>query len=239
MNKIYRYIVFALFAVFSLTAYCGTKTEKLVELAVAVQNKLDCPKTLVPDALILESISSDAEGVIFNGVVTNEVVAKAVVEGNKELMRQSGIAALKSIKDMLYLMEHLGFIVKIRYFNVAGEELYHFNITAEDLKNSKPLTAEGYIDNQVANMKGQLPVRVDELTVLSDIYREGVTMVYVYDCDVDMIAEGVTVEEMKGILLPGLGTLARSFKRLGVSIRYIYKYQGKVQLVVNITTEEM
>lgn len=237
MKTSIKYLCLVLVAV--LLAACSSKSEKLAELAKQTKEQMGCPKMLVPDVMFMKDVTSDENSIIFDMVLINDIVAKALIDGDKESMKQGGIGAIKSNKDVLTAMEEGSFSAKFRYLDKEGNELYVFEITPQDIKNSEEMTIEQYIDIQVANAKTQLPTRVDEITVLTNVYRDGTTMVYVYDCDTDLIEAGVTEEIMKDGLLPSLGTLKSTYKRMGVSLRYIYCFEGEEQVVVNITPEEM
>lgn len=237
MKTFIKYLCLVLVAV--LLAACSSKSEKLAELAKQTKEQMGCPKMLVPDVMFMKDVTSDENSIIFDMVLINDIVAKALIDGDKESMKQGGIGAIKSNKDVLTAMEEGSFSAKFRYLDKEGNELYVFEITPQDIKNSEEMTIEQYIDIQVANAKTQLPTRVDEITVLTNVYRDGTTMVYVYDCDTDLIEAGVTEEIMKDGLLPSLGTLKSTYKRMGVSLRYIYCFEGEEQVVVNITPEEM
>lgn len=237
MKTSIKYLCLVLVAV--VLVACSSKSDKLAELAKQTKEQMGCPKTLVPDVMYMKDVSSDENSIIFDVVITNDIVAKALIDGDKESMKQGGVGAIKSNKDVLTAMEEGSFSVKFRFLDEEGNVLHVFEITAEDVKNSEEMTTEQFIDIQVANTKTQLPVRIDEITVATKVYRDGTTMVYVYDCDTDLIEAGVTEEIMKEILLPGLGTMKSTYKRMGVSLRYIYCFEGVEQVVVNITTEEM
>ena len=237
MKTSIKYLCLVLVAV--VLVACSSKSDKLAELAKQTKEQMGCPKTLVPDVMYMKDVSSDENSIIFDVVITNDIVAKALIDGDKESMKQGGIGAIKSNKDVLTAMEEGSFSAKFRFLDEEGNVLHVFEITAEDVKNSEEMTTEQFIDIQVANTKTQLPVRIDEITVATKVYRDGTTMVYVYDCDTDLIEAGVTEEIMKEILLPGLGTMKSTYKRMSVSLRYIYCFEGEEQVVVNITTEEM
>lgn len=237
MKTSIKYLCLVLVAV--VLVACSSKSDKLAELAKQTKEQMGCPKTLVPDVMYMKDVSSDENSIIFDVVITNDIVAKALIDGDKESMKQGGVGAIKSNKDVLTAMEEGSFSAKFRYLDEEGNVLHVFEITAEDVKNSEEMTTEQFIDIQVANTKTQLPVRIDEITVATQVYRDGTTMVYVYDCDTDLIEAGVTEEIMKEILLPVLGTMKSTYKRMGVSLRYIYCFEGEEQVIVNITTEEM
>ena len=237
MKTSIKYLCLVLVAV--VLVACSSKSDKLAELAKQTKEQMGCPKTLVPDVMYMKNVSSDENSIIFDVVITNDIVAKALIDGDKESMKQGGVGAIKSNKDVLTAMEEGSFSAKFRYLDEEGNVLHVFEITAEDEKNSEEMTTEQFIDIQVANTKTQLPDRIDEITVATQVYRDGTTMVYVYDCDTDLIEAGVTEEIMKEILLPGLGTMKSTYKRMGVSLRYIYCFEGEEQVIVNITTEEM
>lgn len=222
-----------------LLAACSSKSEKLAELAKQTREQMGCPLTLVPDVMYINDVTSDDESIIFDAVITNDIVAKALIDGDKESMKQGGIASVKSNKNVLAAMEEFGFSAKFRYSDEEGKVLHVFEITPEDIKNSDDMTTEQFIDVQIANVKPQLPMRVDDITVIRNVYRDGTTMVYVYDCDTDLIDAGVTEEIMKEILLPNLGTLKKTFKKMGVNLRYVYCYDGEEQVIVNISPDEM
>lgn len=237
MKTSFKYLCLVLVAV--VLVACSSKSDKLAELAKQTKEQMGCPKMLVPDVMFMKDVTSDENSIIFDAVITNDIVAKALIDGDKESMKQGGIASVKSNKDVLTAMEEGGFSAKFRYLDEEGNVLHVFEITAEDVKNSEEMTTEQFIDIQVANTKTQLPVRIDEITVATKVYRDGTTMVYVYDCDTDLIEAGVTEEIMKEILLPGLGTMKSTYKRMGVSLRYIYCFDGEEQVIVNITPDEM
>lgn len=237
MKTSIKYLCLVLVAV--VLVACSSKSDKLAELAKQTKEQMGCPKMLVPDVMFMKDVTSDENSIIFDIVLINDIVAKALIDGDKEAMKQGGVGAIKSNKDVLTAMEEGGFSAKFRYLDEEENVLYVFEITAEDIKKSEEMTTEQYIDIQVANTKMQLPMRVDEITVLTNVYREGTTMVYVYDCDTDLIEAGVTEEIMKDILLPSLGTLKSTYRRMGISLRYIYCFEGEEQVVVNITPEEM
>lgn len=237
MKTSIKYLCLMLVAV--VLVACSSKSDKLAELAKQTKEQMGCPKMVVPDVMFIKDVTSDENSIIFDMVLINDIVAKALIDGDKEAMKQGGVGAIKSDKDVLIAMEEGGFSAKFRYLDKEGNELYVFEITPQDIKNSEEMTTEQYIDIQVANAKTQLPTRVDEITVLTNVYREGTTMVYVYDCDTDLIEAGVTEEIMKDILLPRLGTLKSTYRRMGISLRYIYCFEGEEQVVVNITPEEM
>lgn len=237
MKTSIKYLCLVLVAV--VLVACSSKSDKLAELAKQTKEQMGCPKTLVPDVMYMKDVSSDENSIIFDVVITNDIVAKALIDGDKESMKQGGVGAIKSSKDVLTAMEEGSFSAKFRFLDEEGNVLHVFEITAEDVKNSEEMTTEQFIDIQVANTKTQLPVRIDEITVATKVYRDGTTMVYVYDCDTDLIEAGVTEEIMKEILLPGLGTMKSTYKRMGVSLRHIYCFEGVEQVIVNITTDEM
>lgn len=237
MKTSIKYLCLVLVAV--VLVACSSKSDKLAELAKQTKEQMGCPKMLVPDVMFMKDVTSDENSIIFDAVITNDIVAKALIDGDKESMKQGGIASVKSNKDVLTAMEEGGFSAKFRYLDEEGNVLHVFEITPEDIKNSDDMTTEQFIDIQVANTKTQLPVRIDEITVATKVYRDGTTMVYVYDCDTDLIEAGVTEKIMKEILLPGLGTMKSTYKRMGVSLRYIYCFEGEEQVIVNITPEEM
>ena len=203
---------------------CSSKSDKLAELAKQTKEQMGCPKTLVPDVMYMKDVSSDENSIIFDVVITNDIVAKALIDGDKESMKQGGVGAIKSVmKTFLQPWRRAVFQQNSAFsLDEEGNVLHVFEITAEDVKNSEEMTTEQFIDIQVANTKTQLPVRIDEITVATKVYRDGTTMVYVYDCDTDLIEAGVTEENTKEILLPGLGTMKSTYKRMGVSRMYIY-----------------
>lgn len=237
MKTSIKYLCLVLVAVVFVA--CSSKSDKLAELAKQTKEQMGCPKTLVPDVMYMKDVSSDENSIIFDAVITNDIVAKALIDGDKESMKQGGIASVKSNKNVLAAMEEFGFSAKFRYSDEEGKVLHVFEITPEDIKNSDDMTTEQFIDVQIANVKPQLPMRVDDITVIRNVYRDGTTMVYVYDCDTDLIDAGVTEEIMKEILLPNLGTLKKTFKKMGVNLRYVYCYDGEEQVIVNISPDEM
>lgn len=237
MKTSIKYLCLVLVAV--VLVACSSKSDKLAELAKQTKEQMGCPKMLVPDVMFIKDVTSDENSIIFDIVLINDIVAKALIDGDKEAMKQGGVGAIKSNKDVLTAMEEGGFSAKFRYLDEEENVLHVFEITAEDIKKSEEMTTEQFIDIQVANTKMQLPMRVDEITVATKVYRDGTTMVYVYDCDTDLIEAGVTEKIMKDVLLPSLGTLKSTYRRMGISLRYIYCFEGEEQVVVNITPEEM
>lgn len=88
MKTSIKYLCLVLVAV--VLVACSSKSDKFAELAKQTKEQMGCPKTLVPDVMYMKDVSSDENSIIFDVVITNDIVAKALIDGDKESMKQGG-----------------------------------------------------------------------------------------------------------------------------------------------------
>ncbi len=148
-----------------------------------------------------------------------------------------GLASVKPATKTRKGLELLGLTA------VMGWLLYS-NINAMNAPSPRgdaaDLTAEAVIDREVAAVKAAAPIKIDELTTMTDARREGSTLVLDYRFSP---TDQVSREHFEQTIRTGLlaqacaDELLQGLLRTGASARYRYSLRNEEPVVLDLTTE--
>ncbi|MBP5425407.1 MAG: hypothetical protein J6Y33_04960 [Prevotella sp.] len=215
----------------------GCLAENKLKLAVEAANKR-CPFSMGA-AGDLESIEYE-DGLVTYTLAINEQFSnlKAMSE-NPDVVRRTIMTNFTNpgsdLKAMHDLILDANASVKYVYKGKSGGESFEVTFTADELKaaedNTNPSAEDKlYAEIEATNM--QLPMQVDEVTVLEKMVVEGNSVVYLYQVDESIVSiddmrnnTDATKENLKNSLKNG-GPLVQAFLKkvidTGRDLRYRY-----------------
>ena len=215
----------------------GCLAENKLKLAVESANKR-CPLSM--------GIAGDVESIEYeDGLVTYTLAINEQVSNLKALSENPDVVKrtimtnfanpASDLKPMHDLILDANASVRFVYKGKSSGESFEVTFTADDLKaaedNTNPSAEDKlYAEIEATNM--QLPMQVDEVTVLEKLVVEGNSVVYLYLVDESRVSiddmksnTDATKENLKSMLMNG-GPLVQAFLKkvvdTGRDLRYRY-----------------
>jgi hypothetical protein len=233
----------------------GCLAENKLKLAVETANK-QCPFSM-GTAGNLESIYYE-DGLVTYILAINEQVSniKAMSENPdvvKRTIMTNFINPEGELKTMHDLILDANASVRYVYKGKDSGDFFEVTITADELKaaeDNTSLNAEDKLNAEIEATNMQLPMQVDEATVLEKLVVEGNSVVYLYQVDESVVSidnlksnSDATKENLKNMLENG-GPLVQTFLKkvidTGRNLGYCYigNESGATTEVV-FTTDEL
>ena len=215
----------------------GCLAENKLKLAVDAANK-KCPLSMGA-AGDIESIEYE-DGVVTYTLALDEQLSnlKAMSE-NPDVVKRTVMTNFANPSSELKAMHDLildaNASVRYVYKGKSSGESFEVTFTADELKaaedNTNP-TAEDKLNAEIEATNMQLPMQVDEVTVLEKMVVEGNSVVYLYQVDESVVSiddmrsnTDATKENLKNSLMNG-GPLVQGFMKkvvdTGRDLRYRY-----------------
>lgn len=234
-------LFFAAIAAISLLAFASCSGNgKLKEIVNSI-NK-ECPASM-GELGVMASAELDGNNVTIKMMVNEQYVNIEALQNNPGTMK----ANIRSMfttptEDMKALIEALqqanGGITFVYVGETSGKKV-SVSLSSEEMQTMGQEGDEDLdaaIDAQIAISNAQTPIQVDEMTTLTQILREGVNIVYLYDIDeaqVSMADIETLREGMEALLLDSLRDKSNGSRyfietchKADPGCLFIYRYRG-------------
>jgi hypothetical protein len=217
----------------------GCLAENKLKLAVETANRM-CPVSMGA-AGDLESIDYEDGMVVYTLAINEQMANIAAMRENPEVMKRTVISNFINPSPELKVMHDLildaNASVKYVYKGKDSGETFEMMFTADELKTAEDntgLTADDKLNADIEATNMQLPMTVDEVTILKSLSVEGNYVVYLYQIDESMVELNAikdNIETFKGNVKESLkdgGPVVQAFisKVLEAGKNIKYRYVG-------------
>lgn len=238
-----RFFVAAVVAVLSVFAFVACFGQSRLEKLVKEIND-QCP---IKAGELGEVTGAEVkeEGAVFTLMVDETVFNIDALNSNPDIIRQSLLESLKNpsdeVKALVDELKLCNSSLTYIYKGKTSGKTTSVTITSDEIKNASKMSTsdqdpEALLNAQIAVTNVQLPLQIDEATIMTRLEREGNCVVYYYEVDetlvdFDYLEENASsVEEMLTMQLQqqkydvGSATFIRACKENNTNI--VYRYIG-------------
>lgn len=177
----------------------GCLAENKLKLAVEAANS-QCPLSMGA-AGDIESIGYEDGVVSFIFAINEQVSNIKAMSENPDIMKRTVITNFVNPDNKLKIMHDLiidaNASIRLVYKGKESGDSFEVMLSADELKSTEDetsFTAEDKLNAEIEATNMQLPMMVDEVTILEKLVVEGNSVVYLYKLDESMIS----IDDMEG-----------------------------------------